>query len=302
MIRLTALERSKAPTMQMNAGPIRVDMLEVSGLRVPYRQVGPAYAREAIVFLHGNPGSSEDWVDLLGNVQGIARAVALDLPGYGQADKPDSFPYTIPSYARFLDQALGTLGITQVHFVVHDIGGPVALAWATRRMEALRSLTMINIGLQFDYQWHTTAKLWRTPCVGDLLMAVTTKAGFSYAIQKSMPRKLPQPFIDRMFREYDKQTRKTTLKLYRSIDDPAAEAERLAPRLREFRGPVLVVWGARDPFAGTEMATKQREVFPQARIEILPDSGHWSFIDDPERVAELVVPFLRAAVAEGAAG
>jgi pimeloyl-ACP methyl ester carboxylesterase len=43
------------------------------------------------------------------------------------------------------------------------------------------------------------------------------------------------------------------------------------------------------------MAEQQREIFPQAHIELLPDSGHWSFIDDPERVANLVVPFLRSA-------
>ncbi len=34
------------------------------------------------------------------------------------------------------------------------------------------------------------------------------------------------------------------------------------------------------------------DVFPNARIELLPGVGHWAWLEQPERVAELVVPFL----------
>ena len=36
--------------------------------------------------------------------------------------------------------------------------------------------------------------------------------------------------------------------------------------------------------------------FPRAKVHVLPESGHWPQVDDPERVAELLVPFLRAQV------
>ncbi len=54
----------------------------------PCSQAGDRSAREAVVFVHGNPGPKEDWEDLLARIAPFARAVAPDMPGYGAADKP----------------------------------------------------------------------------------------------------------------------------------------------------------------------------------------------------------------------
>ena len=62
-------------------------------------EAGPADADEAIVFVHGNPGVAEDWLPLLEPAGAFARAVAIDMPGYGGADKPRDLPYTVPGYA-----------------------------------------------------------------------------------------------------------------------------------------------------------------------------------------------------------
>lgn len=54
-----------------------------------------------------------------------------------------------------------------------------------------------------------------------------------------------------------------------------------------------MLWGAHDPYIPVAYASRQREVFPDARIVILDGSGHWPFADDPSAVAAAVVPFLR---------
>jgi pimeloyl-ACP methyl ester carboxylesterase len=50
------------------------------------------------------------------------------------------------------------------------------------------------------------------------------------------------------------------------------------------------------------LAERQREVFPDAQVVVLNGSGHWPFGDDPERVAQVVVPFLRRVMGHEAAG
>lgn len=67
----------------------------VDGVRSPVIQRGLQDATEAVVFVHGNPGPSSDWIDLLGRVGSFARAIAPDLPGYGRADKPRDFNYSV---------------------------------------------------------------------------------------------------------------------------------------------------------------------------------------------------------------
>jgi len=79
--------------------------ITINGIRTPVRDTGPSSGDEAVVFVHGNPGSHEDWADLVERVAPFTRAVAMDMPGFGHADKPSTFPYDVDGYAAHL-QAL----------------------------------------------------------------------------------------------------------------------------------------------------------------------------------------------------
>lgn len=85
---------------------LREDEVRIGEVRSPILQGGPEAAEEAVVFVHGNPGSSRDWEDLLAKTSPFARVVALDMPGFGRADKPKGFDYTVDGYARHLGDAL----------------------------------------------------------------------------------------------------------------------------------------------------------------------------------------------------
>ena len=80
--------------------------LVVDGLRTVLAEAGPADAEEAVVFVHGNPGSALDWRDLMGRTGEFARSLAMDMPGFGRADKPRDFALPVEGYARFLTKAL----------------------------------------------------------------------------------------------------------------------------------------------------------------------------------------------------
>jgi pimeloyl-ACP methyl ester carboxylesterase len=112
---------------------------------------------------------------------------------------------------------------------------------------------------------------------------------------------LPEEFVDRMYDDFDRETRCAILKAYRSADEPFIHAfsRRQARVFSRWPGrPALVIWGADDPYLPAETAQDQREGFPRARIEIFEDSGHWPFVDHPGRTRRLIVPFIRNAVAD----
>ncbi len=264
----------------------------VDGVRAPVREVGPAGSEDAVVFVHGNPGSSRDWDDLLTRTGGFARALAPDMPGFGSADKPRDFDYTVPGYARFLGSALGTLGVRRAHLVLHDFGGPWGLTWAAAHQDSVASVVLINTGVLVGYRWHYLARIWRTPVLGELFQATTTKPGLRLLLRHGNPRGLPRHFIDRMYRDYDWGTKRAVLRLYRAT--PPGTLEAPLPAMREIDPPALVVWGAHDPYISVKHAERQRQAFPSAEVVALDGSGHWPFADDPERVAEIVVPFLRS--------
>ena len=154
----------------------RAGRVSVGGVGSPVIEAGPQDAREAVVFVHGNPGSRRDWEDLLEATGGFGSAVALDMPGFGQADKPRDFDYQVSAYADFLQGALSELGIERVHLVVHDFGGPFGLFWGIQHPEAWASVVLINVGILPGYTWHKMAKRWRTPVLGELTQAWIPRA------------------------------------------------------------------------------------------------------------------------------
>ena len=269
--------------------------ITVGGVRCPVLHAGPADATEAVVFVHGNPGPGDDWINLLERVGSVARAIAPDMPGYGGADKPRDFDYTIVGYANHLAGLLDQLGVKRAHLVAHDFGGPWALEWAVRHPAAFASATLINTGVLIDYKWHSFAKIWRTPIVGEIFQATTTRTGFRLLVGRGNPR-LSRDEIDRI---YDQArtwaTKRAVLKLYRAT--PATSLGARSEALRALDRPALVLWGTHDAYLPAEKAERQRQTFPSARVEALDGHGHWLFLEDPERVASLVIPFLREQLA-----
>ena len=267
--------------------------LIVDGVATPLLEGGAADSGEAIVFIHGNPGAGRDWERLAGEASAFARVVAPDMPGFGRADKPADFSYTIDGYAQHLDSLLRALAIHRAHLVLHDFGGPWGLRWATDHADAVASLTLINTGVMLRYRWHSLARVWRTPLLGELFQATATRAAFHGLLKRGNPRRLPREFVDRMYDDYDAGTKRAVLRLYRATSRPAKLSEAMAPALRRLQVPVLVVWGRHDPYIGIEVAERQREVFPEASLVVLDDSGHWPFADNPAATSAEVVPFLR---------
>ena len=263
----------------------------VSGVRSPVLQAGPAGQSEAVVFVHGNPGPATDWNGLLPQVGEFARAVAPDMPGYGDADKPRDFDYTIEGYAAHLGGVLDGLGVTRAHLVLHDFGGPWGLTWAVRHPEAFASVILINIGVLPDYKWHHYARIWRTPVVGELFQLTANRPAFRMLLGRENPR-LSTASIDRIYdaaRSWP--TKRAILKLYRA--SPASMMRGPVEALHALDRPALVLWGTADAYLPWRMAERQLLAFPSARIELLEGLGHWPFHEDPAHVAELVLPFLR---------
>jgi pimeloyl-ACP methyl ester carboxylesterase len=264
-------------------------------------EAGPEGAAEAVVFVHGNPGSRRDWEELVDAVGEFGRAVALDMPGFGQADKPADFEYDVGGYGRWLGGAISELGIERVHLVVHDFGGPFGLVWGLQHPDAWQSVVLINIGILPGYHWHKAARRWRTPVLGELTQAWIPRWAWRRAMQGVNPKGLPPEFVDEMYDNYDRGTRRTVLKLYRATPDPGDSAADVGAALKALNKPALVIWGMRDPFLPGRYADQQGEFFDVRQTVKLPDSGHWPFKDDPEAVRDAVVPFLRGQLASGTA-
>jgi pimeloyl-ACP methyl ester carboxylesterase len=239
------------------------------------------------LYLHGVPTNSDDWLGFLQRGGGLAP----DLPGFGRSGKPGHFDYTIAGYARFIEQYLDFLKIERVRLVVHDWGA-VGLTFAQRHPERVQRLVVMNaVPFLPGYRWHRTARIWRTPLLGELAMGATTR----YVLRRSTldanatPGPLPEALLDSVLDHFDHGTQRAILQLYRS--SPPEALARAGEQLSHLEMPCLVVWGMRDPYIPARFAAEYARALPHAELLELPDAGHWWWLDRPDAI-ERVVGFL----------
>lgn len=258
---------------------------EIAGLPVYWREAPGR--QSAVLYLHGVPTSSDDFVPFLERTGGVAP----DLPGFGRSGKPAGFDYSIAGYARFLEAFVGELGLRRLSLVVHDWGA-VGLALPSVLLERLDRVVVLNaVPLLPGYRWHRIARLWRTPLLGEMTMGFSTRWGLRRAAREGFVRKDgAEALANRTWDHFDHGTQRAILKLYRSA--PPEELIRGGERLGELRCPALVAWGARDPYIPTSFAKAYADALGgPARVQVLDDAGHWPWVDRPDLI-ELVANFL----------
>ncbi|MFW5678649.1 MAG: haloalkane dehalogenase [Pseudomonadota bacterium] len=122
------------------AFPYEKAHIEVEGSRIAYVDEGQG---QPILFLHGNPTSSYLWRNVLPYVTDGYRAVAADLIGMGDSDKPD-IGYTFEDHARYLDGFVEALGLEDIILVVHDWGSALGMRYARLNPDNVAGLAFME--------------------------------------------------------------------------------------------------------------------------------------------------------------
>ena len=263
---------------------------EIDGLPVFWRSaLPPADGATTPLYVHGVPTSSDDWTRFLERTGGIAP----DLPGFGRSGKPGYLSYTMEEYDRFLERFLDELAVERVSLVVHDWGA-VGLLLAQRLPERVERIVIINaVPLLPGYRWHRTARIWRTPGLGELAMGTTNRFTSKLLTRESnvTPGPLPEEWIESMLAHFDQGTQRAILRLYRSSPpDRLAAAGRA---LGSLSMPALVLWAQRDPYIPARFGADYAQALGNAELEEYPDAGHWAWLDRPD-IVDRVASFLSA--------
>lgn len=269
--------------------------LELHGDRVAFRDQGEG---EVLLLIHGMAGSSETWRSVIPPLAKKFRVIAPDLLGHGESAKLRT-DYSLGAFAVWLRDFLDELGVSRATVIGHSLGGGVAMQFVYQHPDYAQRLILISSGgLGPDVGW--VLRLLSAPgaelvlpviaptpvlSVGNKLRSWLRGAG----IQSPRGAELRNAYSSLS----DGETRQSFLKTLRSVVDYRGQAVSALNRLQlREELPVMAIWGERDGIIPVDHAYAAHEARTDARLEVLPDVGHFAQVEAPMRVVELIEDFI----------
>ena len=261
---------------------------------VNYVEIGEG---EPILFVHGIAGCWRNWLENLPYFGRTHRAIALDLPGFGDSPMP-SWEVSMANYGRLIHDFCERLGIDRVVALVgNSMGGFIATEATIQRPERFERLVLVSAaGISFaELQGRRTGAIARTIeaaapfLAGDRRIWLSRPRGRQLAFGRVIcaPAKLRPELLK-------EQTRP-------GLGAPGFRDAMVAvagydtrERLPEIEIPTMVVWGLNDRIVPVEGALGYHRLIPHSRLEIFERTGHVPMLERPARFNPLLEEFIES--------
>lgn len=102
---------------------------------------------EPVVMVHGNPGWSFEFRNVIKEISKTRRCIAIDHIGFGLSDKPADWSYLPEKHAENLEKLLDSLDLKNITIIVNDWGGPIGLSYAIKHPERFKRIVLLNTWL-----------------------------------------------------------------------------------------------------------------------------------------------------------
>jgi len=253
--------------------------------------VGP----ETVLCLHGLGGTKASFLPTVAALAGRYRVVAMDLPGFGESDKPIGAAYDARWFARTAFDTLDALGVSEAHLVGNSMGGRVAIEAGLMHRERVRGLVLLSPALAWlrDRRWAPVVRLLR-PELG--LLQVTPRPVVERVVRRLIPgggRGWAAAGVDEFLRAYlTPRGRAAFYAAARNIylDEPNGD-DGFWNRLGGLSTDSMFVWGRRDTLVPIAFMKHVERALPSARhVEL--DCGHVPQLERPRETHAAMMEFL----------
>ena len=252
------------------------------------RESGPADADHAVLLLAGALVTAAYYADVLADPrlkESSARFVAATLPGHAGTQPPDDL--SMDNYARLAGKLAADFRCDAV--VGHSLGANVAI-----EMLAAGHFSGPLILLSPSFSRQDESKFPRaldriSRVLGHLPYAALLKV-IGPAMKSSLPADRSAALIAEMKRNDPRFLQRQTRRYLEYLDHHGS----LVSRLCDTGARAWVVFGERDDIGLADDERRELEECPHVAIVTIPNAGHFTLNDEPDRIAELIVEMVSA--------
>lgn len=249
----------------------------INNLEANYKIAGEG---PAVLILHGWGGSSDSWLEVQGTLADRGyKVVSVDFPGFGKSKTPLS-AWSVSDYMAWLETFTELLNLKEFFIIAHSFGGRVAVKFTISYPEKIKKLILCS-----------SAGIKPKPGLKTIIIYLFARIGNAIFGRKILARFKDNArnlfYISIRHKDYVKAngTMKETIK--KVLD------EDLLSDLSKIKIKTLLVWGEIDKMVPVKYARIFKEKIQDSRLEILPRIGHSPHLEAPEKLAAIILDFLK---------
>lgn len=271
-----------------------------AGRTLTYRREGDG---PLLVCHPGGPGFSSLYFADLASLGAAFTLILLNPRGTADSDRPDDVrAYATSDYVADVEELRAHLGADRLDLLGHSHGGVVAMAYAAEHPDRVRRLIAANslVRIRRDEMEPAMESRSAEPWYADAREALEQEDAGAYATEEELAA-LTRRFFPFYFAHFDEKAR-AYLDEHVASERPNPDALKLfndgiekwdmRPDLARIAAPTLVITGEADFITGPECAQDIGGGIAGARVVIVEDCGHFTFIEHPDRFRAEVTRFL----------
>mgnify|MGYP000058927849 FL=1 len=240
------------------------------------------------VVLHGLFGSGKNWRSFAGSLEDDFQVWTLDARNHGDSPHADSMSYQqmAEDVARFFVEN----ELENVVLLGHSMGGKTAMQLALQFPDRIAALIVVDIAPVCYDHLHKQLKL--IEAMQELHIAVEMSRS---EIEKKLALKIPEKrLLSFLMTNLNRQNGQFQWRI--GLEQIAAGMQELLnyPELKSvFKGPVQFIGGENSAYLKFEYHALIRKYFPESRITMLENCGHWLHVEQPAAFQKTVNEFLQ---------
>jgi len=260
-------------------------IITINNLRVSYSDHGPDDA-PAIIFIHGFPLNKSMWDIQVESLKENYRVIAYDIRGHGNSD-PGIDEFFIELFVNDLLHLMKKLGIEKSILCGLSLGGYIALNAALKYPDRFDALILND-----------------TQCIADTPDIKENRCQAIIRIMKDGVEQYANEIVKNLFALESFTKKENVIDTVKEmiINTPKqslcntlhalAERKETCSRLKEINIPTLILVGNEDKITPIAVAQKMHEKLLTSKLEIIPQAGHLSNLENPIAFNNHLVKFL----------
>lgn len=242
---------------------------------------------ETLVVIHGLFGNSDNWHSIAQSLSEQFTVYCLDLPNHGKSSPLENAAYNV--MAKEIHNWMQEQGLAQCFLLGHSMGGKVAMQFASQYPDMVKRLIVADIApVNYESSHHVIfdglkaidlAQIKTRKEADKILAQYVETLGVRQFLLKSLVKTESgfewQIHIDNLFNNY-------------------AQIRAIPPFVEAYQGETLFIKGENSDYIQAQHKESILTWFPQAKVKMIPGTGHWLHAEKPLPFTSLVKRFCQS--------